>query len=78
MYSARQRKRRRRCQCAGSRPAANKFKTRILVAKISLMYKVGSEDVVGDASAEGSNRRPGPKGKAQGAVRVAVFGLRSS
>ena len=42
------------------------------------MYKVGGEDVVGDASAEGLNRRPGPKGKAQGAVKAAVFGLRSS
>ena len=42
------------------------------------MYKVGGEDIIGDASAEGSNRRAGPKEKAQGAVKAAVFGLQLS
>jgi hypothetical protein len=37
------------------------------------MYKMGGEDDVSDASAEGSRRRPGRKGKMQGAIRVAVF-----
>jgi hypothetical protein len=37
------------------------------------MYKLGSEDVVSDASVEGSSRRPGSKGKAQGAVKAAMF-----
>jgi hypothetical protein len=35
------------------------------------MYKMGGEDYVGDASAEGS-RRPGRKGKTQGAIRGSV------
>ena len=39
------------------------------------MYKLGSEDVVRDASAEGSSSRPGTKGKAQGAVKAAVVEL---
>jgi hypothetical protein len=37
------------------------------------MYKLGGEDVVGDASTKGSSRRPGYKGKARGAVKAAVF-----
>jgi hypothetical protein len=40
------------------------------------MYKLGGEDVISDASTEGSRfsrMRPGRMGKAQGAVRVAVL-----
>jgi hypothetical protein len=37
------------------------------------MYKLGGEDVIGDASTKGSSRRPGSKGKARGAVKAAVF-----
>ena len=40
------------------------------------MYKPGGEDVVGDASAEGSTGRPGRMWKTRGAVRAAMFGLR--
>ena len=42
----------------------NKSKTRILAIKSLKMYKMGGEDDVGDASAEGSSRRPGQKGRA--------------
>jgi hypothetical protein len=37
------------------------------------MYKLGGEDVVGDASTKGSSRRPGSKGKARGVIKAAVF-----
>ena len=54
-----------------------KSETRVQAIKYLRMYKPGGEAVVGDASAEGSTRRPGRMWKTQGAVRAAVFGLRS-
>jgi hypothetical protein len=56
-----------------NRERTEKFKTRVLAIDYLRMYKMGGADVVGDASAEGSSMRPGPKGKARGDVKATVF-----